>query len=112
MLKDGTAYKELSAVFIDDLRKNAVIRYHKEVLYNEEWNCPRKEPFSWQTILKTDCDWHIETKYEIGSNNREAKTIAIEHVNESSLQFDYFITYQCLTIAANASLALAISSSV
>ena len=56
MLKDGTASKELGAVFIDELRKNAVIRYHKEVLYNEEWNCPRKEPFSWQTIPKTDCD--------------------------------------------------------
>ena len=32
MLKDGTAYKELGASFIDDRRKNAVIHYHKEAL--------------------------------------------------------------------------------
>jgi len=32
MLKDGTAYKELGADFIDDRRKNAAIHYHKEAL--------------------------------------------------------------------------------
>ena len=40
------------------------------------------------------------------------ETVAIEHVNESSLKLGCFQIYQCLIIVANATLALAISSSV
>jgi hypothetical protein len=33
MLKDGTAYKELGDNYMDDRRKQAQIKYHKEQLY-------------------------------------------------------------------------------
>ncbi len=42
MLKDGTAYKELGASFIDDRRKNAVIHYHKEALKQLGVELPEK----------------------------------------------------------------------
>ena len=42
MLKDGTVYKELGANYVDERRKNARIKYHKEALKELGVELPEK----------------------------------------------------------------------